>query len=71
MSSINIRTTSGKTHCIHGHELTPENTLTRPNGYRDCLHCKQKQQRAVRAVNPRDQRRVGGPTNKNAARPQS
>jgi hypothetical protein len=28
-----------KTHCINGHEYTPENTYRRPNGHRDCRIC--------------------------------
>ena len=31
-----------KTFCKHGHEFTPENTYTRPNGRRECRTC-QKQ----------------------------
>ena len=31
----------GKTHCIHGHEFTPENTYVNPNsGRRQCRACK-------------------------------
>ncbi len=28
-----------KTHCKHGHEFTPENTIYRENGYRQCRQC--------------------------------
>lgn len=28
-----------KTHCIHGHEFTPENTYVRPKGWRECRAC--------------------------------
>ncbi len=28
-----------KTHCVHGHEFTPENTRIRPNGSRRCVAC--------------------------------
>lgn len=28
-----------KTHCIHGHEFTVENTYFRPDGKRDCRAC--------------------------------
>lgn len=28
-----------KTHCLNGHEYTPENTYIRPNGRRDCRAC--------------------------------
>lgn len=27
------------THCVNGHEYTPENTYIRTNGYRDCRVC--------------------------------
>lgn len=30
-----------KTHCIHGHEYTPENTILRPK-QRECRACKQQ-----------------------------
>jgi hypothetical protein len=30
-----------QTHCIHGHEFTPENTYVRLNGTRRCRTCKQ------------------------------
>lgn len=34
--AVNIQ----KTHCIHGHEFTPENTYIRPKtGGRDCMRC--------------------------------
>lgn len=29
-----------KTHCQHGHEFTPANTYTFPNGRRECRTCK-------------------------------
>ena len=29
-----------KTHCIHGHEYTEENTYRTPAGYRQCRQCK-------------------------------
>lgn len=28
-----------KTHCVHGHAFTPENTYIRPNGRRRCKEC--------------------------------
>lgn len=28
-----------QTHCIHGHEFTPGNTIIRPNGTRRCKTC--------------------------------
>jgi hypothetical protein len=30
----------GRTHCHRGHEFTPENTTTRPNGARLCKTCR-------------------------------
>ena len=36
-----------KTHCIHGHEFTPENTITKRLG-RGCRECDRRQQRARR-----------------------
>jgi len=34
-----------KTHCIHGHEFTSENTLLRPDGQRRCKACRQEANR--------------------------
>lgn len=34
-----------KTHCKHGHELSPENTYFRKNGYRSCRSCHRDNQR--------------------------
>ena len=28
-----------KTHCVRGHEFTPENTMVRPSGARTCRAC--------------------------------
>ena len=37
---------SQKTHCVHGHEFTPENTKLRgPNGRRGCRQCKNENQK--------------------------
>lgn len=44
-ASVNGR----KTHCIHGHEFTPENTTLRKDGSRQCRTCRRKQNRAYRA----------------------
>jgi hypothetical protein len=41
--AINAR----KTHCIHGHEFTEENTYRPPSGQRECIKCK----RAFAAIN--------------------
>ena len=30
---------ANQTHCIHGHEFTPENTGRKPNGTRFCREC--------------------------------
>jgi hypothetical protein len=38
LPAINAR----KTHCIHGHEFTVENTNIRPNGWRECRACKRE-----------------------------
>jgi len=46
------------THCIHGHEFTPENTYIRPNGNRSCRTCLRSRsmqwnrERGVRPANP-------------------
>ena len=32
----------GKTHCVHGHEFTPENTYLMSNGGRQCRACKKR-----------------------------
>lgn len=34
-----------KTHCIHGHEFTPENTYLHPTGQRVCRACRRARQR--------------------------
>lgn len=39
---------TGKTHCKHGHELTPANTYVRPNGSRECRTCKRGHAAAAR-----------------------
>jgi hypothetical protein len=50
VSAINAR----KTHCVHGHEFTPENTLVNPkNGHRQCRACAARRSRErTRAVRP-------------------
>jgi hypothetical protein len=35
-AAVNAR----KTHCINGHEFSPENTAVSPNGHRACLKCR-------------------------------
>lgn len=34
-----VREGQRQTKCIHGHDYTPENTYTDPNGYRRCRRC--------------------------------
>lgn len=36
---------SRKTHCVHGHEYTPENTYVKPTGWRECRTCKRNAER--------------------------
>jgi hypothetical protein len=36
----NRRAGLAKTHCINGHEYTPENTYRRPRGVRECRTCR-------------------------------
>jgi hypothetical protein len=33
------------THCVNGHEFTPENTYFRPNGWRVCQTCRKRNDR--------------------------
>lgn len=40
-SAVNAR----KTHCIHGHEFTDENTYIDPRGWRACRACGREAQR--------------------------
>ena len=37
------------THCKRGHEFTPENTYTKPNGHRVCKTCRLEAQRRARS----------------------
>lgn len=34
-----------QTHCVHGHEYTPENTIIRKRGWRKCRTCARQQDR--------------------------
>ena len=34
-----------QTHCVHGHEFTPENTYIRPTGNRSCRECNRRHAR--------------------------
>lgn len=36
---------AAKTHCKHGHEYTPENTIRRPEGHRRCRTCTEERER--------------------------
>lgn len=45
-----------KTHCQHGHEFTPENTIVRENGTRQCSECAR---RRVREFDARKGARIG------------
>lgn len=42
-ASRSIHANSVKTHCVKGHEFTPENTYRRPNGRRYCAACHREQ----------------------------
>jgi WhiB family redox-sensing transcriptional regulator len=39
---------SRKTHCVHGHPFTPENTITTREGWRNCRICNANGQRLRR-----------------------
>jgi hypothetical protein len=41
---------AAKTHCIRGHEFTPENTIVRAGGSRNCRECHNEQHRSKRAA---------------------
>ena len=43
-----------KTHCKHGHEFSPDNTLVGPKGYRRCRACRDEYNRRVNR-SPRSQ----------------
>lgn len=44
-----IAINSAKTHCVHGHEFTPENTHVRKRGSRECRTCMRDRERIRRA----------------------
>jgi hypothetical protein len=37
------------THCVNGHEFTPENTLLREEGWRNCRECNRDSVRRYQA----------------------
>lgn len=39
----------GKSHCVHGHEYTPENTYITPAGSRQCRTCNKRRWREQNA----------------------
>lgn len=41
-----------KTHCKHGHELTPENVYTDRRGYRTCRECQRIRSTVWKQANP-------------------
>jgi len=40
---------AAQTHCMHGHEFTPENTYIKPNGCRRCKECTRAASRRAHA----------------------
>jgi hypothetical protein len=36
-----------QTHCVNGHEFTPENTYIRREGWRQCIACNRARRRAA------------------------
>ncbi len=44
---------AGKTHCKHGHEFTPENTILNRNGHRACRACGIAKTHRRRPLSPR------------------
>lgn len=55
LNAINAR----KTHCIHGHEFTPENTWVSKAGRRHCRACKREYDRNRRQARPREEDEAG------------
>jgi hypothetical protein len=50
LENVNRRVIPGPvTHCIHGHEYTPDNTYTYPGGKRVCRICKNDEKARYRA----------------------
>jgi hypothetical protein len=46
-SDVALGIRSVVTHCVSGHEFTPENTARKPNGTRACRECKRAYDRRV------------------------
>lgn len=44
------------THCVHGHEYTPENTIINTQGAKQCLECRRKSGREAAARRAADRR---------------
>lgn len=50
LTNCRLQRSATKTHCVHGHEYTPENTYRRPdNNHRQCAECKRERVRQWRA----------------------
>lgn len=51
ISGPNLITRGFPTHCIHGHEWTPENTyIVQKTGARQCIECRRENERRARAA---------------------
>lgn len=56
----NIRRASkvgAKTHCVHGHAYTPENTYVTPAGARQCRNCNKRRSQITNARRRREAKR--------------
>jgi len=51
---------SARTHCPHGHEFTPGNTYTYPDGYRECRTCRKRYVQEFRAKYGRERKPQDG-----------
>lgn len=51
--ATSVHPMAAKTHCVHGHEYTPENTLRNSKGYRTCLACREASRKTQRRRLPR------------------
>jgi hypothetical protein len=52
------RAAAAITHCVHGHELTPENLLNRKDGKRNCRTCANERRRIKRPDRRRRENRT-------------